>query len=90
MKLPISWLRQWIEVEASPEAVAAALTTRGFYVEGIEQHGSRHPGVVVARVLEAGPHPNADRLKLCRVDGGAGETRPASIVPSGRSTGITV
>lgn len=75
MKLPISWLKEWVEFEATPEQVAEALTTRGFYVEGVEQHGRRYPGVVLARVLEANKHPNADKLKLCRVDGGSGELR---------------
>jgi phenylalanyl-tRNA synthetase beta chain len=75
MKLPMSWLREWVELDASPEQVADALTTRGFYVEGVEQHGRRYPGIVVARVLEAAKHPNADKLTLCRVDGGAGELR---------------
>lgn len=78
MKLPLSWLREWVEVEASAEQIAEALTTRGFYVEGIEHHGVPHPGIVVARVLEAAKHPNADKLKLCRVDPGSGE--PLSVV----------
>ncbi len=73
MKLPISWLRDWIDVDAAPEAIADALTRRGFYVEGIEKKGGDFPGVVVARVLEVKKHPNADKLSLCRVDGGAGE-----------------
>jgi phenylalanyl-tRNA synthetase beta chain len=73
MKLPISWLREWVEYDAPPEQVADSLTTRGFYVEGIEQHGRRYPGIVVAEVLEANKHPNADKLKLCRVNGGSGE-----------------
>ncbi len=75
MKLPISWLRQWVEFDATPAQVAEALTTRGFYVEGVEEHGRRYPGIVVARVLETEKHPNADKLKLCRVDGGSGELR---------------
>jgi hypothetical protein len=33
MKLPMSWLREWVDVDATPEQVADALTTRGFYVE---------------------------------------------------------
>lgn len=78
MKLPLSWLREWVEVEGTAEQVAEALTTRGFYVEGVEQHGVPHPGIVVARVLEANKHPNADKLKLCRVDAGSGE--PLSVV----------
>ena len=75
MKLPMSWLKDWVELDASPEQVAEALTTRGFYVEAVETRGRRYPGVVIARVLEAEKHPNADKLKLCRVDGGSGELK---------------
>jgi phenylalanyl-tRNA synthetase beta chain len=73
MKLPVSWLREWVDVDAAPEAIAEALTRRGFYVEGSATHGVSYPGVVVARVLDVARHPNADKLTLCRVDGGAGE-----------------
>ena len=72
MKLPISWLRDWVQVEAETPAIATALTMRGFYVEAIDHHGHAYPGVVAARVLEVARHPNADRLSLCRVDGGSG------------------
>lgn len=85
MKLAMSWLRDWVEVSAAPEAVADALTRRGFYVEGIERHGHAYPGVVAARVLEVQKHPNADRLSLCRVDGGAGELRVVCGAPNVRA-----
>lgn len=75
MKLPISWLKEWVAYEATPEQVAEALTTRGFYVEGIEQHGHRYPGIVVGEILETEKHPKADRLKLCRVNAGHVELR---------------
>jgi phenylalanyl-tRNA synthetase beta chain len=77
MKLPMSWLRDWIAVDASAEQVAEALTRRGFYVEGIESSGVEHPGVVVARVLEVARHPNADKLTVCTVEAGA---EPLTIV----------
>jgi phenylalanyl-tRNA synthetase beta chain len=70
MRLPLSWLRDWVETDAAPETVADALTRRGFYVEGIETLGQPHPGVVVARVIEVARHPNADKLSLCRVSAG--------------------
>jgi phenylalanyl-tRNA synthetase beta chain len=73
VKLPISWLRDWIAVDATTARIAEALTLRGFYVEGVETRGHRYPGVVVSRVLEVRPHPNAERLTLCRVDAGGGE-----------------
>ena len=72
MKLPISWLNDWVETQATPEQIGDALTRRGFYVEGIETLGHAYPGVVVARVLEVGRHPNADRLSLCSVEAGQG------------------
>lgn len=85
MKLPISWLREWIDVDGSAERIADGLTTRGFYVEGIETHGRRYPGIVVARVIEAARHPNADKLSLCRVDGGGGELRIVCGAPNVRT-----
>jgi phenylalanyl-tRNA synthetase beta chain len=77
MKLPMSWLRDWVAVDATAEQVAEALTRRGFYVEGIESFGLEHPGVVVARVLEVARHPNADKLSVCTVEAGA---EPISVV----------
>ena len=85
MKLPMSWLHDWIEFDAGAEAVAEALTLRGFYVEGIETLGGSFPGVVVARVLEVAKHPNADKLSLCRVDGGSGELRVVCGAPNVRA-----
>lgn len=73
MKLPISWLHDWVALEATPDVLADSLTRRGFYVEGIEAHGHAYPGVVVARLIDVAKHPNADKLSLCRVDSGAGE-----------------
>jgi phenylalanyl-tRNA synthetase beta chain len=82
MKLPMSWLRDWVDAPGTAEAIADALTRRGFYVEGIERHGHAYPGVVAARVLDVQKHPNADRLSLCRVDGGAGELRVVCGAPN--------
>jgi phenylalanyl-tRNA synthetase beta chain len=86
MKLPYSWLNDWIDLAgvaaATPDVVADTLTRRGFYVEGIERRGGDFPGVVVARVLEAKQHPNADKLKLCRVDGGGEELRVVCGAPN--------
>src|SRR5512132_4553799 len=85
MKLPLSWLRDWVSVEADADRIASCLTMRGFYVAGIEMLGGEYPGVVVARVLEVARHPNADRLTLCRVDGGSGEVRVVCGAPNVRA-----
>ena len=85
MKLPISQLSEWVAVDGTPQAIADALTRAGFYVGGIATHGASYPGVVVARVLEVARHPNADRLSLCRVDGGTGELRVVCGAPNVRA-----
>jgi phenylalanyl-tRNA synthetase beta chain len=70
MKLPLSWLREFVEIDASADEIAHRLSVAGLVVESIERTAPRFAGVVVARVLEAGRHPNADRLSLCQVDAG--------------------
>ena len=70
MKIPIQWLREYVEVDATAEAIAERLTFSGTEVEGISQIGFDYEGIVVAEILEVLPHPNADALSLCRVDAG--------------------
>ncbi len=73
MKVSYNWLREYAPVEASPEQLADVLTMGGLEVEGVDRVGSSLEGVVVGRVLEVRPHPDADRLTLCDVDLGDGE-----------------
>ena len=80
MKVPLSWLREYVHVDASAVEIADRLAIATGEVERISR-----PGVAdvdgnlglyrVGRVLEAGKHPNADRLQLCSVDVGEGEPR---------------
>lgn len=75
MKVPINWLRDYVDFEATPEEVAERLTFSGMEVEGISTVGGDYPDVVVGEVLEIAPHPGADRLRLCRVYDGNGAVR---------------
>jgi phenylalanyl-tRNA synthetase beta chain len=71
MKFTWGWLADWVDLPPTPEALAHALAMRGFPVASIEQGIQLDPGIIVGRVLEASPHPNADRLRLCTVDVGS-------------------
>jgi phenylalanyl-tRNA synthetase beta chain len=71
MKVTWSWLADWVDLPSTPQALAHALAMRGLPVESIEQGVTLDPTIVVGRVLEVGPHPNADRLRVCSVDIGA-------------------
>src|SRR5882672_1960729 len=72
MKVTSSWLQDWVELPPTPEELAHALAMRGFPVASIEKGVSLDPAIVVGRVLEVAPHPNADRLRLCVVEIGGG------------------
>jgi len=76
MKLSYRWLQQYIDLDLSPSELAEALIGLGLEVEEVEPLGTDLKGVVIGRVLEVRPHPNADRLTLCRVDLGSGEPVP--------------
>ncbi|WP_243665244.1 hypothetical protein, partial [Rhodothermus marinus] len=76
MKLSYRWLQQYIDLDLSPSELAEALIGLGLEVEEVEPLGTDLSGVVIGRVLEVRPHPNADRLTLCRVDLGSGEPVP--------------
>ncbi|MBE9035993.1 phenylalanine--tRNA ligase subunit beta [aff. Roholtiella sp. LEGE 12411] len=74
MRISLNWLRELVEIKLSHEELAETLTMAGFEVEDIEDRRTWANGVVVGRVLERQPHPNADKLSVCQVDIGADET----------------
>ncbi len=71
MKILYSWLREFVETRLSPSDVQDALTMAGVEVSSRKYLGEGLENIVVAKILDQRPHPNADRLSLCRVtDGG--------------------
>ena len=70
MKLTLGWLKRHLDTEASLEEIAGRLTAIGLEVEAVVDRAAPLAPFVSARVVEARPHPNADRLKLCIVDNG--------------------
>ncbi|MGC9974557.1 MAG: phenylalanine--tRNA ligase subunit beta [Gaiellaceae bacterium] len=83
MKVPYSWLREYAPVEVSAEQLADRLAVTTAEVErvswrGVEDSEGNFDHFRVGRVLEAGKHPNADRLQLCKVD--VGEAEPRQVV----------
>ncbi|HEX4533721.1 MAG TPA: phenylalanine--tRNA ligase subunit beta [Rhizomicrobium sp.] len=72
MKFTLSWLKAPLETDADAHAIADKLTSIGLEVESVEDAGARLKDFVVAHVISAEKHPNADKLKLCMVDDGSG------------------
>ncbi|MCP5144173.1 MAG: phenylalanine--tRNA ligase subunit beta [Gammaproteobacteria bacterium] len=73
MKFSVEWLKDWVAVPGSVDELAERLTMAGLEVEGIESAAPVTSGVFVGSVVDVQPHPNADRLRVCQVDTGAGE-----------------
>ena len=87
MRVPYEWLRELVPVSDAPEALAERLSLCALEVEGIERPLE---GVIVARITETRPHPNADRLTLCTVDDGGADPRAIVCGASNMKTGDRV
>lgn len=70
MKVSLSWLKDYVRIEKDIHDLASALTMAGLEVESIADSFAYLEKVVVGRIIEIKPHPNAGKLKICRVDAG--------------------
>ena len=73
MKFSESWLREWINPEISSEMLADQLTMAGLEVDNVEKVAGDFTGVVIGKVVECKQHPNADKLRVTKVDIGKDE-----------------
>ena len=78
MKFTLGWLKEHLDTDAPLAAVVDKLTMIGLEVETVADRGKVLAPFTIARVISAEPHPNADRLRVCMVDTGAGE--PVQVV----------
>jgi phenylalanyl-tRNA synthetase beta chain len=85
MKFTLSWLKEHLDTTASLEQVRDALTMLGLEVEGIANAAESLKGFVVGHVIEASQHPNADRLRVCKVDTGSGVVQVVCGAPNART-----
>ena len=84
MKFTLSWLKDHLQTDASLDEIAAKLTLIGLEVEGIEDPAAKLRDFTIARVLEAEPHPNADKLRVCKVETGSGVIQVVCGAPNAR------
>ena len=73
MKLPLSWLKEWVDPDLAPRELGDRMTLAGFELESIAYAAPPFSGVVVAEILSAERHPQADKLQVCRVSTGGAE-----------------
>ncbi|HKK14859.1 MAG TPA: phenylalanine--tRNA ligase subunit beta, partial [Gammaproteobacteria bacterium] len=78
MRFSEKWLREWVNPDVGTDELAGQLTMAGLEVDGVEPAAPAFEGVVVGEVLEVSAHPDAEKLRVCRVQADAGE--PLQIV----------
>ncbi len=85
MKLTLSWLKDHLDTTVSLAEIVETLTRIGLEVENVEDPSAKYKGFVVARVIEAASHPNADRLRVCTVDAGGAPVQVVCGAPNART-----
>ncbi|MGL5508161.1 MAG: YtpR family tRNA-binding protein, partial [Microcoleaceae cyanobacterium] len=78
MRVSLNWLQELTTIDQTPADLGEVLTRAGFEVEDVEDRRTWADGVVLGKILEATPHPNADKLQVCLVD--IGGDAPLNIV----------
>ena len=71
MKVSLSWLKDYVDITMDAAELAEALTMAGLEVDSVSDRYAYLKGVIVGRIEDVQPHPNADKLRLCRVGTGA-------------------
>lgn len=83
MNLSMKWLKDFVDIDVSPKEFAEKMTMSGSKVEKYTVEGEKLNRVVVGKVLAIDPHPNADKLVVCKVDVGTSE--PVQIVTGAKN-----
>ena len=78
MRVPYTWLGEWVSVPWQGAELGSRLTMAGFELEALETAAPAFTGVIVAEIVEAVRHPQAEKLQVCKVNTGQGE--PVQIV----------
>ena len=89
MKFTLSWLKDHLETDANLAEVVDAMTRIGMEVEQVDDPTARLAAFSVARVIEARPHPNADRLRVCQVETADGRKEIVCGAPNARAGLLT-
>lgn len=89
MKLTLNWLKDYLETDASLEEVSNKLTAIGLEVEAVHDRSNELAAFRIAQILEAKPHPDADKLQVCKVNTGDEQLQIVCGAPNARP-GINV
>jgi len=75
MRVSLNWLREYVDIDLGVDELAHKMTMLGLEIEAIERPGAEVKNVFVGQILSIDPHPNADKLVVCKTDVGQGEPK---------------
>ncbi len=90
MKFSEQWLREWVDPDINTEQLCEQLTMAGLEVDAAEPVAPGFSGVVVAEIISAEPHPDADKLQICQVNAGQEELLQIVCGASNARAGIKI
>lgn len=70
MKVSVSWLRQYVDIDVTPQELCDKMTMAGFEIEEMQDLSQSMKNIVVGRIEKLEKHPDADKLKICQVNTG--------------------
>lgn len=85
MKISHRWLSEWVENDLDAQSLAEQFTLCGLEVDAVEPVAPALDGVVVGEIIAVEPHPDADRLRICRVVGDSQERTVVCGAPNARA-----
>ncbi|NLY59305.1 MAG: phenylalanine--tRNA ligase subunit beta, partial [Gammaproteobacteria bacterium] len=85
MKFSEQWLRSWVNPAVSRDELVARLSMTGLEVDSVTPAAGEFSGVVVGEILSAEQHPDADKLRVCRVSSGSEEFQVVCGAPNARA-----
>lgn len=84
MKFSEQWLRQWVNIDTNTQALVDKITMAGLEVDSVEPVASEFSGIVVGEIIACEPHPDADKLRVTRVNTGNDEIQVVCGAPNAR------
>jgi len=75
MKVPLSWLKEYVDIDVSADELAAMLTFSGTEVAGVQKYAHGLDGVIAGKIASVTQHPGADKLKICMVNDGNADVK---------------
>ena len=75
MKVPLSWLKEYVDIDVSADELASLLTFSGTEVAGVQKYAHGLTDVIAAKIVSVSQHPGADKLKICMVNDGKADVK---------------